>query len=82
MNVDEIPSIRIGDVYRSSRSRSGRCWRVVGLDLDRRTAHLSPIGPDVRDARSSTTGKWQGGVRSMPSVSWGVLAERWERVDE
>lgn len=59
----------LGATMVSVRSKSGRRWHVhtisVPLSGKRAECTLVPLGDDVSSARSETTGKWQGGVRSI-----------------
>lgn len=55
--------LRPGLVVVSKRSRTGRRWRLSHQHQGFWV--LRPLGADVCDARSPTTGKWQGGVRTI-----------------
>lgn len=54
-----------GAVLFSARSRSGRLWRVRRYETWSDHYVLDPLGDDVSSARSSTTGRWQGGPRTI-----------------
>jgi hypothetical protein len=71
--------MKLGELYVSKRSKSGRVWEATGFDVLTQRVTMQPKGDDVHAARNAKTGKWQGGVRRI-SVSVIDFEKRWARV--
>jgi hypothetical protein len=71
---------KVGNVVRPKHSRTGRCWRVTLVDLNRDICVLVPIGDDVVTARGERTSRWQGGVRTLRKPWRDIIG--WELVRE
>lgn len=75
-----FPQPRVGDVFVSARSKTGRRWRVA-RELPCELWLLVPLGDDVSTGGPQEDGKWHGGVRAIRRGTEELSdRKRWRRV--